>query len=190
MTGQPTSSSEQRPLFGGAISALVPANFADTSQFREVPDNQEVFVDMQSDVSLIFELLELAEGAGADKVADYHYHRLLEDSDATSEAIHDIRTLQPGTMQLSASGRAFTAQRLVATMRAAKFNQRAQDTVAVVLWAIRLPDVATDVLITFNVPLQVTTSNATPAPRLSDAHVAEMQRVASSFAIHDWSLFA
>jgi hypothetical protein len=33
----------------------------DSSQFRQIPDNQEVFVDMDTQQSLIFELLEQVE---------------------------------------------------------------------------------------------------------------------------------
>lgn len=33
------------------------------SQFRQIPDNQEVFVDMTTQQSLIFELLEQVEEA-------------------------------------------------------------------------------------------------------------------------------
>lgn len=33
----------------------------DHSQIRQIPDNQEVFVDMQTQQSLIFELLEQVE---------------------------------------------------------------------------------------------------------------------------------
>ena len=47
-----------RPLFGGAIKCLVPTTFVDASVFRQVPDNQEVFVDQGGDNSFIVELLE------------------------------------------------------------------------------------------------------------------------------------
>ena len=65
-------------LFGGAVVASLPALFRvrrvgeprrrrpltaaqDASALREVPDNQEVWVDAESDASLIVELVELAE---------------------------------------------------------------------------------------------------------------------------------
>lgn len=49
---------EKRCLFGGTISINLPDNFQDVSKFRQVPDNQEVFVYKQSDASIIIELLE------------------------------------------------------------------------------------------------------------------------------------
>ena len=52
---------EERGLFGGAIIVKVPKDFKDVSQFRQVPDNQEVFVSSTSDETLIIELLETPE---------------------------------------------------------------------------------------------------------------------------------
>ena len=79
---------QERQLFGGAVLASLPAQFQvraprrhggartltaaqDASALREVPDNQEVWVDAESDASLIVELVEL-EGvsrAGCDAPA-------------------------------------------------------------------------------------------------------------------------
>ncbi|KAI9278058.1 hypothetical protein BY458DRAFT_432393 [Sporodiniella umbellata] len=47
-----------QPLFGGAIVIPLKKSFMDASQFRQVPDNQEVFVDTVTQQSLIVELLE------------------------------------------------------------------------------------------------------------------------------------
>lgn len=54
---------EERGLFGGGITVKVPKDFKDVSQFRQVPDNQEVFVSSTSDETLIVELLETPEEA-------------------------------------------------------------------------------------------------------------------------------
>jgi hypothetical protein len=49
---------EERELFGDGIKIKVPKSFKDVSDFRQVPDHQEVFVSGDSDASLIVELLE------------------------------------------------------------------------------------------------------------------------------------
>ena len=54
---------EERKLFGGGISIKVPKTFKDVSTFRQVPDNQEVFVSPDSDANLIIELLETPSDA-------------------------------------------------------------------------------------------------------------------------------
>jgi hypothetical protein len=48
-----------KDLFDGAISVNMFENFEDASKFRQVPDHQEVFIDIFSDVSLIVEILEM-----------------------------------------------------------------------------------------------------------------------------------
>ncbi|KAJ1727136.1 hypothetical protein LPJ61_004734, partial [Coemansia biformis] len=46
-----------RDLYGGAMSMAVPSGMVDVSNFRTVPDNQEVFAD-DNDCSVIVEILE------------------------------------------------------------------------------------------------------------------------------------
>ena len=48
-------------LYGGALTATVPSRMADISDFRPVPDNQEVFGDADIDQSLVIEVLERVE---------------------------------------------------------------------------------------------------------------------------------
>lgn len=66
-----------RPLFGGAALCAIPPRFTDIryifvliicvlvifdSDFREVPDNQEVFADARADQSIIIEFVEPLPG--------------------------------------------------------------------------------------------------------------------------------
>ena len=58
------ASGVKHPLFGGAVSLWLPKQFMDASDFRQVPDNQEVLLAGDSDVSVIVEVLQQAtEGA-------------------------------------------------------------------------------------------------------------------------------
>ncbi|CAG8843287.1 36077_t:CDS:2, partial [Gigaspora margarita] len=47
-----------RDLFGGAIVAHIPPTFIDVSDIREIADNQEVFADINSDESIVIEILQ------------------------------------------------------------------------------------------------------------------------------------
>ncbi|KAK6587878.1 hypothetical protein RS030_81313 [Cryptosporidium xiaoi] len=49
---------KQVVLYGGAILLHIPKDFDDISKIRDVPDNQEVFVDNNSECSIIIELLD------------------------------------------------------------------------------------------------------------------------------------
>jgi hypothetical protein len=46
-----------RPLFGGSINIQLPERFIDISDFRPIPDNQEVFADANIDQSLIIDIM-------------------------------------------------------------------------------------------------------------------------------------
>jgi hypothetical protein len=50
-----TQALQRRNLYGGAITLDIPARFKDVSALREIPDNQEVFVDIDTDQSFILE---------------------------------------------------------------------------------------------------------------------------------------
>ena len=63
--------SVERELFGGAMRMGVPARFDDCANFRQVPDNQEVFADAQTDQSFIVEILEY-EADIRDAVRGHH----------------------------------------------------------------------------------------------------------------------
>ena len=64
----------RRELFGGAITIMLPETFEDVSILREIPDHQEVFVDKDSEVSLIVELLE-HDGTVSDEHAPTYYFK-------------------------------------------------------------------------------------------------------------------
>ena len=61
-----TDASRKVPLFGGAISAHLPTRYVDVSDFRPVPDNQEVWTDASVDESVIVEILERVEEGPSD----------------------------------------------------------------------------------------------------------------------------
>lgn len=58
------------PLFGGALEAELPDNFADVSKLRQVPDNQEVFIDKDGFTSIIFDITERVGTAGSSDEID------------------------------------------------------------------------------------------------------------------------
>ena len=52
------------PLFGGAIVCDLPEKFADVSKLRQVPDNQEVWIDQDGFTSIIFDITERVGAPG------------------------------------------------------------------------------------------------------------------------------
>ncbi|GJP45580.1 hypothetical protein CLOM_g12584 [Closterium sp. NIES-68] len=180
LAGGSTGEEMQRhALFGGAIQADFPPRFEDVSNFRDVPNNQEVFADASRDESIVVELLEMkADVADADSSRWF-----LEDLMREQEA-------QAGS-----------------TVSKGRQGAEALNVVRVYLANIRLRNVHTDVLITVNEPLFISdrseSAAAAGAAGVTQAAVQEasagvlgataggqvFQRLLSSFQVNDWGLF-
>eukprot|EP01136_Pigoraptor_vietnamica_P004176 Opistho-1_new@34248 len=89
----------QRPLFGGAMSLCLPASFVDVSAIREVPDNQEVLVHMESDQSVIVELVE-HEAMPDEQAPIHHFEALASDNDAKGHSVTGVARLTPADLPL------------------------------------------------------------------------------------------
>lgn len=84
-----------RPLFGGALSVTIPARLDDISQFRQVPDTQEVFADANTDQSVVVELLEPCEAEDGD-AAKFHFNSLASDNEASETLFEE--TVDPSPL--------------------------------------------------------------------------------------------
>lgn len=106
-------------LYGGAVTARVPARFRDLSDVAPVPDHQEVFFDDALEESLHVELVERdGESADALTLARGLFHDWLDacDGASTSEVTVDARV---------DGARAWT--RASGAMRARRENGRTRD---------------------------------------------------------------
>ncbi|KAK9483252.1 hypothetical protein V1527DRAFT_498579 [Lipomyces starkeyi] len=148
-------------LFDGSINVQLPEGFIDASNFRQIPDNQEVFVandsSASSDNSIIIELVERLQSddpsvssATADKNAvRAHYDEISSINSSISRA--KVLGLVPlGVLRLPQST---TAYMITGTQIAEKWGKnRSADLMYLVLTlaVVRLPENGTDVLISFN----------------------------------------
>ncbi|KAK9896024.1 Mog1p/PsbP-like protein [Cystobasidium minutum MCA 4210] len=91
--------SQTRDLFGGALTTSLPGNVMDASDFRQVPDTQEVFLSEDSDNSIIFEILQVvSEGAAAAdlrEAAQFHFKSIAYDNTAFSTSIDTVSSPFP-----------------------------------------------------------------------------------------------
>ncbi|KAM8874825.1 ran guanine nucleotide release factor [Spinachia spinachia] len=175
-----------RPLFGGALSAVLPPGARDASELREVPDNQEVFAHPHSDQSVIVELLEY-QGQVADRdAARYHF----EDIASGNEALEPGSVEVTGAVQLSGSEVSLTdcssAWTLTGTQRVSKFNEQARNTVRLHLGLFRLARFSTDVLVTFNDPQS---SSAAAGGARGPWTVQDFRVLLQTLSLHDPALF-
>ncbi|CAG8606459.1 3532_t:CDS:2 [Ambispora gerdemannii] len=207
MNDQPPPTLQQ--LFGGAIVAHIPPQFTDVrflthfffylyrtqnDDIREIPDNQEVFVDTHTDQSIVVEILELVNEASNEEAASYHFSSVAFDNDAEDTTIvqqtgiltpAEVPKLPSNTLMYFATG-----QQMVS-----KFNERdssARNLVNIFLAVFRLPQHQTDLVITYNLPILIgETSSSRSYAQEGNVHVGyeEFKRILASVQIVDWSLF-
>ncbi|CAG5862565.1 unnamed protein product [Menidia menidia] len=185
------SADQARPLFGGALSAVVPPGALDVSELRDIPDNQEVFAHRHTDQSLIVELLEYQAQVSDQEAARYHF----EDIAGSNKA------LGPGGFQVAAVvevpkpelslSECSCAWVLTGSQQVSKFNEEATNGVAVGLGLLRLPQFSTDLLVTFNDPQRIDpdSSSASADTRREPWTVQDFQRLVQTLTLHDPGLF-
>ncbi|KAI8083298.1 uncharacterized protein B0P05DRAFT_50119 [Gilbertella persicaria] len=184
-----------QPLFGGAIVAPLPGSFLDASQFRQVPDNQEVFVDTNTQQSLIFELLEQVESKQHDAIK-FHFQQLADDNEASESTVSFVDTLNTQQVAPLLPFDSTEIYILQGTQKIAKFNEsKAYNTVEIIMAVVRLTKAQTDFVISVNAPIQLANTsseqesvNDTHAIRIEDVK-QEMLLVLKGLEVKDWSLF-
>ncbi|EPX73521.1 ran GTPase binding protein Mog1 [Schizosaccharomyces octosporus yFS286] len=187
-------------LFGGAFRAELPENFLNASALRQIPDNQEVFLqDSKENLTLILELLEAVEKPHDATVAKFHFDSIAFDNDASDSVIWKDENLNKTDIsgfhnELANGTRAFGCQRILE--KGKKVTDPASN-VAVLVHVITLQDIETDIVCSVNIPLFETLSFPKTLADVSPADEATLQtadRILSQFTrslvLVDKSLFS
>ncbi|XP_049444184.1 ran guanine nucleotide release factor [Epinephelus fuscoguttatus] len=186
------SAHQPHPLFGGALSAVLPHNAKDISELREIPDNQEVFSHEHTDQSLIVELVEYQGQVADQDAARYHFEDIADSNKALEPGAFEV----PGAVQLPKSELSLSdcssAWVLTGTQCVSKFNEEARNTVTLHLGLFRLPQFSTDVLITFNDPQSISPDSSSAAS--AETHrepwtVQDFERMLQTLTLHNPGLF-
>lgn len=186
-------------LFGGAMEWIAPDRFIDTSQFREVPDNQEIFADPETDQSLIIELLQYSDQVPNENAALFHFREVAQINDATSPTHHTVFQVESLDSKIAMPNLAgvndIYVGCLLGQQLVSKFREMHRNSVNMYMAVIRLPHVTTDVLITLNDPvmlaLQSSSSKTGAVPQGSNAmqSLDMFSKIIRSLRIIDWGLF-
>ncbi|KAI1294113.1 Mog1p/PsbP-like protein [Xylaria venustula] len=191
------------PLFGGALVCDLPTNFADVSQLRQVPDNQEVYIDKDGFTSIIIEINERVGDKGSSAEIDgraltTHLEEVVGDD------VERLKVWNTTPTQFSKLDDDIPAYTLIATLspnvppstEADSARAAAPDFTAIVLTLVRLEHERTDILITVNVPHirgeydeeEVDLQLGKQGQLIGDA-VDYASRIWESFRVKDWGLF-
>jgi hypothetical protein len=194
---QQQQQARQVGLFGGAISIILPNAFDDISTIRQVPDHQEVFVDRNSEISFIVELVNFDSDVSDANAPGHYFSDLAECNEAKnvkidSSGIVSVRGFMPLLTEKSVVKCAIAGRQTVSKFRR---EDAPLEIVQILLVIVRLPHVGTDILISVNVPF-VESLAPIKIEDLFDlrtqAHPATRVMAAALHSLHvrNWSLFA
>ncbi|GJC99835.1 RAN-interacting Mog1 protein [Colletotrichum higginsianum] len=187
-------------LYGGALVSDLPEKFADVSKLREVPDNQEVWIDSDGFTSIIFDITERVGPAGSSPEIDgramtTHLEELVGEN---IDTVKVWNTTETSFSRLSPDVPAYT---LIATQTphaqsGSKSGSSAPDFTAIILTLLRLEKESTDILVTINVPhikgeydeADVDLELGKQGKLIGDA-VEYAARIWETFKVKDWTLF-
>ena len=172
----------------------LPAGWQDLANIRQVPDNQECWLNPIDESLLVVEILDRQSQVDDARAAKYYYDDLAE----TNGVVTGDRTFSPlsptivqnvhlpsdailcfGTgFQRVAMGREFDIAG----------NRRQQEVrwIQVELGVVRLPSVLTDVLVTLSTPTSEVNQQKTNA---TDVRVSVFRSVVATLEVRDWGLF-
>ncbi|KAF2100050.1 Mog1p/PsbP-like protein [Rhizodiscina lignyota] len=182
-------------LFGGAIVVDLPAGFGDASSIRQVPDNQEVYLDANGLTSIIFDILERVDESTAATDQDalkYHFHDIASGTNDTTRFWH----FGSATLTKLPNTPAYVLFATQEPSRDAPQRGPQPDFTGILLTLVRLAKEKTDIVIAVNVPHVPGEYRPEdvdlPAQKLSphlEAATAARQKILETFEIKDWSLF-
>lgn len=158
-----TGPGAMRGLYGGAISAVLPDTFADVSAIREVPDHQEVFLGMQGsegrETSLIVELLErddaLERRTDEDVMTHYFTDLAAHNESQGTTVLFPAAKMRASEGFMPCVDQSHARLLIIGRQHVKKYRSEHSevDAVLVLLALVRLGNVATDVLISMNIPI-------------------------------------
>ncbi|KAI1826604.1 hypothetical protein F4861DRAFT_496838 [Xylaria intraflava] len=195
------------PLFGGALVCDLPAKFTDVSQLRQVPDNQEVYIDKDGFTSVIIEVNERVGGDGSSAEIDGEALTTHLEEIVGKDDVDHLEVWNTTSTRFSNLDEDIPAYTLIATLSpqqrqpstdadSSAPRRNVPDFTAMILTLVRLEREKTDLLITINVPHirgeydedDVDLQLGKQGKLIGDA-VDYAARIWESFKIKDWGLF-
>lgn len=201
-----SAASRSVELYGGAMRVRLPAAMVDVSDFRQVPDNQEVYTDAATGASIIVELLGRQPGVSNAAAGTFFYRDLAKDNGCPVDQIHEETTVElpasayPLLARAAASSggpqRCEYACVTTGLQSISKYTneQGRENDVFVGLAVLRVtPPVSTEILISLSCParLHPQSSEAKVVQRLLTAaeRSAILSEAVASIEVVEWGLF-
>ncbi|KAI9508484.1 Mog1p/PsbP-like protein [Russula earlei] len=174
---------EQKALFDGAIIASLPKHFFDASDVRQVPDTQEVYISLDSDDSIIIEILERVSQDDSADAARFHFEAIAHDNDAVSSSVDDVNEIPYNLADEIPSIVILHGRQGVR-----KFNKTSVDDVRIFVALYRLKERGVDLVLSLNFPMK-TGDDVIRTEQEYNTAKDIFRSIASSFQIIDFNLF-
>ena len=113
---------QKRALFGNAINCVLSEEYLDVSDFRQVPDNQEVFMHKKSNSTIVIELLEYQENVQNDQAAQHFFDDLCSANEASQAEILSCRVVKGDERLLPRIKNSFPRCILIGKQRVTQIN--------------------------------------------------------------------
>ena len=190
----------ERPLFGGAITCRIPADWKDISDIRQVPDNQECWQDVANDRLLVIEMFEYQADVANSNAAAFFFQDLASANGAviteqqftpipsTAGPLQQMTAAINNTASIGCFGIGYQRVAMGRDVDVAGNPRHDQEVrwIRVELCVLRLTAQETDLLITLSSPSE---TNPQEEAQQTQGFSDVFQQVITSFQIHDWSLF-
>ncbi|KAF2827721.1 Mog1p/PsbP-like protein [Ophiobolus disseminans] len=177
------------PLYGGALTVDLPSNFADTSQIREVPDHQEVYLDTDGYSSIVIEILEYVDKPSDEAALQYHFADLV-DGTGDSTTILKQERVEFGDNGLR--DKPALALTFIQTPASPPPKRKTPEFVYIHLLLLRLKEQGSDVVVSVNVPHykgEYEEAKEGEDTRLMKDGWAVRERVRETLRVVEWGLF-
>ncbi|KAH8724559.1 hypothetical protein GQ44DRAFT_617704 [Phaeosphaeriaceae sp. PMI808] len=176
------------PLYGGAITVDLPSTFVDTSQIREVPDHQEVYIDANGYSSIVVEILEYQDKGSDDEALQYHFADLIDDTGDSTNILKQEKAMFKSLPEKPTCALTF----IQTPPPPDRPDRKTPEFVYIHLLLLRLKEKDTDVMITVNIPhykKEYEKAKGGEETQLMKDSMIVRNKVLESFAIADWGLF-
>ncbi|XP_052286824.1 ran guanine nucleotide release factor-like isoform X2 [Dreissena polymorpha] len=182
--------SEQQ-LFGGAFTVTLPEARNDMSVVRQIPDNQEVFVHPGTDQSIIIELMEAVDSQQPDEHAiSTHFEDLATTNGAAGDS--KIVRLEQIPIENISLQEAESCWYILGEQNISKFNEAAKNSVEIHMGLLRVPKYTTDILITFNDPINISLDSSSHQPVATSTvrwHSGDFRTALTTLTLQDPGIF-
>ncbi|KAH9483758.1 Ran guanine nucleotide release factor [Psilocybe cubensis] len=176
--------SVDRELFGGAIIAKTALDLTDASDLRQVPDNQEVFMYPNFNISIVVEILQKVDHSHFNDAIRFHFDSLAHDNSARSSEVQSVSVIPNDRGDETPSVAVLKGVQYIP-----KFNHTTPDKVEILMGLYRVESKGIDLVVTFNVPLETVDGGAVDSGGLQKAE-ADFDTFVRSLRILDFDLFA